>query len=54
MLEFVKFLGNSYLLQINPFHFLNFCNINVYPLVDLSWHEKHNRIILALNLILNT
>jgi hypothetical protein len=54
MLEFVKFLGNSYLLQINPFHFLNFCNINVYPLVALFWHERHIKVILLPNLVLST
>jgi hypothetical protein len=54
MLEFVKFLGNSYSLQINPFHFLKICNINVYLLVALFWHERHIKIYLSLNLVLNT
>jgi hypothetical protein len=39
-LELVKFLGNSYLVQIDPFQFLKFCNINVYHLESLFWHEK--------------
>jgi hypothetical protein len=35
MLEFVKFLENSYLLQINPFHFLQFCNFILYQIIPL-------------------
>jgi hypothetical protein len=35
MLELVKFIENSYELQINPFQFLKFCNIIVYHLESL-------------------
>jgi hypothetical protein len=54
MLELVKCIENSFLVQIDPFQFLIFCNIIVYPLVSLFWHERHIKIYLLLNLVLNT
>jgi hypothetical protein len=44
VLEFVKLIENSYELQINPFHFLKFCNIILYYLEPLFWHENSNKI----------
>jgi hypothetical protein len=50
MLEFDWFIENAYEVQIDPFQFLKFCNIIVYPLVPLFWHESHTKIVTLINL----
>jgi hypothetical protein len=39
---------------IGPFRFLNLCNIILYQIVPLFWHEKHIKIYLVINHVLNT
>jgi hypothetical protein len=46
----IKFI----LVQIDPFRVLKFCNINVYHLESLFWHENSKRINSSLNLISST
>jgi hypothetical protein len=43
VLELVKFIEISFLIQINPFQFLNFCNIISYHLESLFCHENSNK-----------
>jgi hypothetical protein len=53
-LKLEKFILNSFLLQIHPFEFLKFCNINVYHLESLFWHENNMRIYFSFNPISST
>jgi hypothetical protein len=45
---------NSYELQNNPFQFIKFCNIILYHLESLFWHENSKKINSSFNPILNT
>jgi hypothetical protein len=54
VLELVKCIENSSLVQINPFQFLNFFNIILYHLVSLFGHENSNKINLSFNRISST
>jgi hypothetical protein len=54
VLELVKRIENSSLIQINPFQFLKFCNIILYHLVSLFGHENNNKINLSFNPISST
>jgi hypothetical protein len=49
-----KFIENLYLVQINPFQFLKFCNIILYHLESLFWHENSKKNNFSLNPILST
>jgi hypothetical protein len=54
VLELVKFIENSFLVQITSFQFLKFCNIILYNLESLFLHENSKKNNLSLNPILNT
>jgi hypothetical protein len=54
VLELVKFIEISFLVQINPFQFLKFYNIIIYHLESLFWHENSKEINFSLNPILST
>jgi hypothetical protein len=44
VLEFVKIIENPYLVQIEPFQFLKFCNFILYHLEYLFCHENSKKI----------
>jgi hypothetical protein len=54
LLELDKFIENPYLVQINPFQFLKFCNNIVYDLESLFWHENSKKNNFSLNTISST
>jgi hypothetical protein len=54
VLELIKIIENPYLVQIEPFHFLNFYNIILYHLGSLFCHENNNKKNFSLNPILST
>jgi hypothetical protein len=54
MLELVKFIENSYLVQIIPFQFLKFCNFIIYHLEPLFGHENNKKLNFPLNPISTT
>jgi hypothetical protein len=43
VLELVKFIESLFLVQINPFQFLKFCNIILYHLESLFCHENSKK-----------
>ena len=45
MLELDKFIENPFLVQINPFYFLKFCNFILYHLEPLLCHENSKKFI---------
>jgi hypothetical protein len=54
MLELVKFIEIPFLIQIDPFQFLKFCNFILYHLEPLFCHENSNKNNFSLNPILST
>jgi hypothetical protein len=54
MLGIVKFIANSYELQITPFQFLKFCSIILYHLESLFCHDNSKKNNLSFNSISST
>jgi hypothetical protein len=50
VLELVKIIENPYLVQIEPFQFLKFCNFIIYHLEYLFCHENSKKFNSSLNL----
>jgi hypothetical protein len=54
MLGIVKFIANSYELQITPFQFLKFCSIILYHLESLFCHDNSKKNNFSFNSISST
>jgi hypothetical protein len=54
ILELDKFIENPFLVQIEPFHFLKFCNFILFHSETLFCHENSKKIYFSFNPILST